>query len=359
MSTSSHLSGSPLRASQPLRLDGLIQATGFLKLHLGHSKNGSVLVPTQLFSERNGWHFYQPSFFGPPILGFNIEPNLHIACFNLDVCGPYAIEATRVVVKVRSDQLVRRYDDGAQLYKCVIEGPAFFADQAAGRAEQLPNEDFALQLFHITNLSAAEGISESKEIWSSAWNIQGTRKLKNVAYGYFTSLSAICNEGDLKRIAMSSDGVLHLQTTSNRPQELIHKICVYRDSTPNRSCSIPVKVPTDFIAPPHLLLHRPPDQAYYEIIGPEIYRVGVKPGELLSYCSGRVFVNSGNLKRFSYIVVGDAAEIDGLAAPFDEEETNDIVHIEKLDNSDVFKFWQMNANSDQMSGRSFESRNLE
>ena len=353
------LLGPPTRTAQPFERDNAVQLTALLKLRLGHGANGSVIVPEQLFIEQNGWWFYQTSFFGPPLIGFDVEPGLHVARFNLDVGGPRAKEAMRIVATIRSDELIRCYVDGAQLYRCVIDGPSSFADRPSGSARLLPNDDFALELFHITNASAATGITESAEIWSSAWNLQGTRKLTNVAYVYLTSLSAIHDDEDLRRIAMASSGAIYLQTTSTRPREQALEMTVYRENTTGRTHSLPVAVPTAFVAPPHLLLHRPPGDAYYEVIGPEIYRIGVLPEVSLTYLGGKATVDEDSLKRFSYIVVGDAAEIDGLAAPYDEEETSYIMHLEALDRHDLFDFWQANANSDQMTGRSFEARGLD
>lgn len=350
------LAGPPARASRQLDRDGAIQSTAFLKLRLGHSANGSVLVPEQVFVEQSGWRFLRPSFFGPPILGFNVEPGLHIASFSLDVGDPRTIEPLRIIATIRSDELIRRYDDGAQLYRCRIDGS--LDDIASGRARLLPDGDFALELLHITNPGAAAGISSSAEIWSSAWNLQGTRKLKNVAYVYLTSLPDVRGEEDLRRIAMASDGKIHFQTSSKRIEEQILTMTVYRENTTGRTQSLPVATPAALIAPPHLLLHRPAGDAYYEVVGPEIYRIGLVPGASVSYLGGKACVSAGSSKHFSYIVVGDAADIDGLAAPYDEEETRHIMHLENLDCHDLFEFWQANANSDQVTGRSFEPRRL-
>jgi hypothetical protein len=358
MEGASRLAGPPVRTSRPFARDGATESTAFLKLRLGHSANGSVLVPEQLFVEHRGWWFYQTSFFGPPMLGFDVEPGLNVARFNLDIGDPRTIDPTRVIATIRSDELVRRYDDGAQLYRCSIDSHASFADHPSGRARPLPNSDFALELFHITNATAAESIARSGEIWSSAWNLQGTRKLTNVAYVYLTSLPEVRDEEDLRRIAMASDGVIHFQTTSAGHREKVLAMTVYRETTTGRTQSLPVAVPTTLIAPPHLLLHRPAGDAYYEVVGPEIYRVGVMPGVSLAYLGGDVQINAASLKRFSYIVVGDAAELDGLAAPYDEEETQHVMHLETLDRHDLFEFWRENANSDQMTERSFEPRTL-
>ncbi|WP_424360136.1 hypothetical protein [Methylocystis parvus] len=327
-----------------------------MKVRLGHSANGSVLVPEQFFIERSGWWFYQPSFFGPPILGFDIEPNTHVARFNLDIGGPRETELTRVISTVRSDGLLKRFDDGVQLYRCRVEGPESLVHQSAGRARPLPDGDFALELFHITNGSAAAGIRKSGEFWSSGWNLQGTRKLANVAYVYLTSLPEVLAEDDLRRIAMASDGVIHFQTTSDRDREKILAMTVYRENTTGRTESLPVVVPAAHIAPPHLLLHRTATEAYYEVVGPEIYRIGLQPGASLPYVGGEAIAVADTLKRFSYIILGHAAEIEGLAAPYDEEETKQVMHLEALKEQTFFDFWRQNANSDQITGRIFEVR---
>ena len=96
--------------------------------------------------------------------------------------------------------------------------------------------------------------------------------------------------------------------------------------------------------------------AYYEIVGPEIYRVGVEAGTSVTLHNQVVGVPSGKEKNFSYLVVGDASQLDGLAAPYDEEETTQVMHLEPLERSDLFAFWQQNANTDQVTGREFEPR---
>jgi hypothetical protein len=354
------LAGPPTRISTRFESSNATTHGGIVKLRLGHSRNGSVLVPEQLFIEADdGWRFYQATFFGPPIFGFNVEPKLHVVRFNVDVGEPRAQAVTRVIVTVRSDELVRKFDDGAQLYRCDVEAPPGLLAQSTGSVDLLPDGDFALHLFHVTNDEAAESIRASGEIRSSSWNLQGTRKLKNVGYSYFTSLHQIRDKADLQRIGMSSDGKFGLQTTSFRPLERVLVLEVYRENTAGRTRSLDVAVPSRLLAPPHLLLHRTGMEAYYEVVGPEIYRVGLLPSSSLPYVDGNVVPDDALLKRFTYIVAGDAAEIDGLAAPYDEEDTEQVMHLELLEGTDPFEFWLQHANSDQMTGREFEPRELE
>lgn len=352
------LAGPPSRYSPALGIDALEQFEGLVKLRLGHAAFGSMLLPELFFVKLGGWRFYQPSFFGPPILGFNVEPSLHVSRFNVDVGSPRGTDPTRLIVEIRSDGLVRSYNDGAQLYRCAIKGPSRPLRYSSGRCSPRADDDFDILLSHITNPAAFAGIRGSGELRSSRWNLQGTRELANVAYAYLTSLPSIGSEEDLRRIAMSSDAVIHFQTTSSRPREETLELTVYRESTTGRTARLPVSVATDLLAPPHLLIHRPlGDQAYYEVVGPEIYRVGVQPGVALAYANATATVDPGSLKRFEYVVVGDASTLDGLAAPYDEEETKEVVHVEKLDAGlDLFDFWQANQNSDQVSDRNPEVR---
>ena len=152
--------------------------------------------------------------------------------------------------------------------------------------------------------------------------------------------------------------MIRFQTTSSRPQEATLELTVYRESTTGRTARLRTTVATNLLAPPHLLIHRPlNDQAYYEVVGPEIYRVGVKPGAALAYASATATADPALLKCFDNVVIGDASTLEGLAAPYDEEETREVVHIEKLNaDVDLFDFWQANQNSNQVSDRMPEPR---
>jgi hypothetical protein len=181
-----------------------------------------------------------------------------------------------------------------------------------------------------------------------------------VSYAYFTSLPRIREEADLIRIGMASTGNIILGTTSSPRQEITLR--VYRESTNNRPATIEAEVPASLIAPPHILYHPMTTDlgpAYYEIVGPEIFRIGLVPGRALQVKQQRVYARKGDLKRFQYVVVGDADTVAGLAAPFDEEETQEVILLELLNQGiDLFDFWQKHANSDQMSGRHPEPRLL-
>jgi hypothetical protein len=161
---------------------------------------------------------------------------------------------------------------------------------------------------------------------------------------------------------MASNGIIQFQTTSSRRLEQILDLRVYRENTVGRTSTLEIEVDSAALAPPHLLLHPfvQPNPAYYEIVNPEIFRVGLIQGAKLAITRKIAIVKSNDLRRFEYIVLGDASEVDGLAAPYDEEDTDQIMHLERLDSGlDLFEFWRANQNSDQMSGRVFERRELE
>lgn len=67
---------------------------------------------------------------------------------------------------------------------------------------------------------------------------------------------------------------------------------------------------------------------YYEACHPDIYRVGLQPGRVAALADGQVTVPEAERKRFEYMVIGDADTEAGLNAPYDEEETESLLHIE-------------------------------
>lgn len=334
---------------------------GWIKVRLGHGDVGSVLVPDHIVIRHVGWRFYQPSFFGPNIMGFNLEPDLHETRFSVDVGSPRGTQHTRLLVTFRSDGLVRSYDDGSHVYRCQVEGPQSIQRYASGRCA--PSEDgaFDLRLFHHTTPDNYPKIRKSGELWSSPWNLAGVRRLENVSYGYLTSLEKVKNAADLARIAMACEGKLYFQTTSARPTEEVVEITVYRDDTTGRTAKLPLDLPWEVISPPHLLLHQPPfEQAYYEVVAPEVIRIGMQPGCSLKIDGRRLCALPDERKQFEYIVLGNTATAEGLLAPYDEEGTAMVMHLQRFeDGQSLFDFWLANQNSNQVAGREFEAVSVE
>jgi hypothetical protein len=337
---------------------------GWVKIRLCHAEGRSYFIPDVLIGF-GGSAFFLPSFFGPPQLSFNlpIDGKRHEAKFSIDVAAPRSGKATRVKVTIRSDDYVRSYDDGAQLYRCAYAGgdKVQLSREVAGTCAALPDGDFALDLFHHTMADREIAIMESGELWSSSWNLAGTAELDNVAYVYFTTLPSINDEADLRRVAMSSAGLIFYQTTSDRPVEKTLQLDVYESQTADRGATLKFSVPTTLIPPAHLLIHPSvhPNPAYYEVVGPEIVRIAVLPRTKVRFVDRRVFVDPAQLKRFDYVVEGDASTTEGLEAPMREDTTTQVAHLERLDGSlDIFDFWQRNANVDLVTGREVEWRKL-
>lgn len=58
------------------------------------------------------------------------------------------------------------------------------------------------------------------------------------------------------------------------------------------------------------------------------------------------------LKAFDYIVVGDCTTLDGLAAPYDEENTAHIMKVEGMTpGTTILDFWFARGNSDLYTGK--------
>lgn len=342
---------------------------GLIKLRLCHARGRSYLLPDVLIGFE-GNRFFIPSFFGPPQLVFKVPPagspfgpKHHVATLTIDVAAPRAAVATRVAVEFRSDDRVRVYDDGAQLYRCTYRAPLAMklSEQVAGECVSLADGDFAIAVFHHTTAANAALINLSGELWSSARNLAGTEELANVSHLYFTTLPTIEDETDLRRVAMSSTARVEFQTTSDRHREAAIAVPVYEGSVDARGSAIRFLVPLGIIAPAHLLFHpmTQPEPAYYEVVGQEIVRVAVKPGVAGTIAGGEVGVAPSGIKRFSYVVEGDASGLEGLVEPVREADAFGVAHIEPLDAGlDLFEFWQANKNRDLHSGRTFEARVL-
>jgi hypothetical protein len=336
---------------------------GLLKIRLAHALGRSYIVPEQLFIElADHWRFFLPSFFGPNQIGF-VDAHA-IACHtSIDVIRPGRNHAVRLLISIHTDQQRFSYPEGARLYRCTVTGPTRLIEYASGRAKALPDGDFALQLHHYTSGSALVAIRKEQSLRSSTWNLAGTRRLVNVSYCYFTTLPRIRGIEDLERIAMATDGHLLFRTTSpdgKREEQL--ELQVYRDSANNRRNRLTLFVPSRAISPPHLLFHQPFLQpAYYEVVSPEIVRVGLKSGCSLAFDKNQmVAVIEPDVRVFDYLIEGDAARLDGLEAPYVEEDTQQIIHLERLAaDDDPFAFWSRERNTDQIQGRGFEPRQLE
>ncbi len=212
-----NLAGLPSRWSPDIQPGGpnRREYEGFIKLRLAHSEGRSYLIPDVLIAI-DGLRFFLPNFFSPPFIAFDVEPGKHWANFSLDVGGPRATQLERLFVRVGSEDRLLSYEDGAQLYRCIFDGPRRIASFAKGQCRRQSSGDFLLRVYHHTTPPNALNINGGGELWSSTWNLAGTRRLTNVAYGYFTTLASIKSEEDLRLIAMASNGKIQFQTTVRR-----------------------------------------------------------------------------------------------------------------------------------------------
>lgn len=321
---------------------------GFIRLKLAHARGTTLLVPDLLAADLGGMSWFQPKFFFPPLLSFwdgNAAADIRIEVSG----GPL------VSVGFTSGGFVEALGDGSQLYRCVISGPSDLAQTADGTCMLDSSGEVWLDLFHHTTNQAAEAIRASGHFRGSYWNVQGTRELKNVAYAYFTSLRRIASEEDLARVAMASSGYIGLLRTNAVSEKEAIPLKVYRQSTGDRTATVPVSVPASLVAPQHVYRHAPRGQAvYFEACYPEIYRVGLQPEKVAHFADGTLSVPDADRKRFEYMVLGDADTEAGLVAPFDEEETKSLLHIEACDKQSLFDFWRAHANTDQVADRAPE-----
>lgn len=323
-----------------------------VKLKLVHARGGSVLGPDLLVLETDGvW--LQPQFFTAPLLNFH--KNLAYAKFGVDLVG-----GDQLLVGVTSDRHVRALPDGSHIYRCRIAGPAGLACRASGACRLRQDSGLDLRLFHHTAPDTLDLIKKSSVLRGSAWNYQGTTKLKNVGYAYLTSLEAIRTRADLQEIAMASDGFIGMLLDDHEAPDGVVPIKVYRESTANRTATLSLWIPSEALAPSHVWRHAPSSgPVHYEIANPAIFRIGLKPGEAAPIAGDSVDIPEAILKRFAYVVIGDATDWVGITAPFNEEDTKLIFKIEDCAGSDPLTFWRENVDTDLFSGKNVEFRQFD
>ena len=338
----------PFRLSPAPELTGpLVEYEGLIKIRLAHAPGRSYLIPELLlvrFSER--WVYFIPSFFGPNTIDF--YDGRAVRCdLSLDVVQPGTNRGRRLQIAIDPSRLERRCAGGGHLYVCTVQGQPQLQHAAGGRARLTDGGEALLQMFHYTDLKGRVGIRASGELRSSAWNLAGLQQLKNVAYGYCTTLREVRGREDLARIAMATNGSLVFRTTSLVGEsEQLFEVKVYRDTTLSRTQRLPLWAPADALPPPHLFRHRPfADPAYYEIVGPEILRISVKPGVAIPLTpQGVITVAPEMQKTFDYVIEGDASTPAGVLAPYREEDIKSVVHLEPLIDDDPFAYWWRQQN---------------
>ncbi len=301
---------------------------GYIKCRLVHLADKSFVVPDVLLASGLRKRFFSPKFFQPnQILWFGGDDSGDFCRFVITLGGHVDVN-----VAFFRRSVVKQCEDNSFIYKCAF-GPVQEGKSLEAQGEwRRRNDQFEIALYHHTNAAGEAGIRASKEIWSSPWNIQGVRKLTNVAYGYFTSLTRIRTIFDLWEIAMSDSGVTHFLPTNAPPDaQYAHVLDVYRQDRSDRNRPLRFWVNLEVIAPNHLWVYRPEGKAtYYEIVLPRVFRVAVEPSRTLPIRGTMLDVKPSDCKRLGYVIVGDADTENGLKAPFHEEETLELAKIDEI-----------------------------
>ena len=329
------------------RIIGEESYEGYIKCKLVHNELYSLVLPDQAYVKLGGeMHWVQPLYFSGCLMA------------NLDGYGTcqLSIDASHCVVlniQFSTKGLVTKLEDGSLLYECEIKAPKYLYEYTTGLAKLVDNKPY-LKLHHHTNQEAKESILKNREFWSSDWNIQGTKRLANIGYLYLTSLPSITCIEDLSVIAMSSDGRLGFRTDQNDTgiPDLI--LDVYRESTTRRTETLSYWVNAAHLATQPSYRHQDPRGfGFHEVVCPFAHRLGVEHKTIVQILGNQLVPITP--KNFDYAVVGDATRVSGLAAPYDEEETDEVFKIEHIDGADdITSFWIGNANTDKFSEKLIE-----
>lgn len=337
--------------------------TGRLKCKLMHGRGWTVIVPDQIhLLQKTDWRWIQPLAFGP---NWCVNAEADSACqLQIDISAGESIK-----VRFMGTPPIRAFEDGSHLYECEIFGPQDLLAHTTGEAYFDAQTIPYLHLYHHTTSAICPLIYSSGYFRSSDWNIQGTTKrLVNIAYAYFTPLSSIKTSDDLKKIAMSQDAKIYLcrdgaqisepllpGEAAKYPNDIL-ELEVYRSEPQKRDAAISVWVDATTLAPQHIYRHKiGNDPEYYEIPHEFIQRVGVNHGATVPFDPDGRIHRKPTFKNFDYAVVGDCTSLDGLAAPYDEENTSEVLKVERVNGNQSFvTFWFANANTDLYSGNNPE-----
>jgi hypothetical protein len=333
------------------RQKGVTERSGFIKCKLLHAEGLSLVVPDQIFFEKYKLFWIQPLFFDPTIL---------IADDDGTICTIYVDISFGRILRIRfnTNDFIRRFDDKSELFKCQILGPPDIQEYSTGEAYWDENGIPFLRFFHHTKKDAVEGIKSSGQYWLSKWNIRGNKELTNVGFVYFTSLDKIKFNEDLVEIAMISKGGKFALTLDQSPYGKPDTIMfdIYRGNTADRRYTLANWINASYLAPQPIHQHGLPGQGiYYAVVEPYIYRVGVEPDQVLEHHDNVIGDTDSPVKRFEYLILGDASTIAGLEAPFDEEKTDQIFKIADVGMSqNILEYWFENSNQDLYSDLSPE-----
>lgn len=325
-----------------------IKNEGIVKINLCHTKSGSILVPDFLLYKDKYW--IQPINITVPLLGK--YDDFIVADFYMDInCGK------TIRIRIFNYNFIEELPDKSQLFKCEIYSDITNLDDYSCGEYKIIKDDYHLNLYHHTNDSSYNNIIKSKELWSSQWNIRGNKECKNFSYVYFTHIPFIEMNDDLIAIAMVNGNEIIIQVDGFQApkilppdwkeqfKDFIYIPDVYRSSTKDRKKSILFFIPITAIDKKHLYLHNQDDRIFYKVFQPHIYRIKLQLKQKLVFDDNFIIQNSKDIVFSNYSVIGDARYIDGLAAPFEEEETNFIFKQQDCSGKCILDFWFDNSNT--------------
>lgn len=320
---------------------------GVIKCKLVHNIGYSVVCPDQIYINAGGTtNWIQPLYFSGNLIA-------HFDEYGLCDLGVDISHGVCLRIRFKSTDTISWLNDGSILYKCAIKGPKHLYQYRTGTAKIEGGIPY-LKLYHHTTQKAKNDIEMGGEYWSSNWNIQGTKKSKNISYLYLTSLPKISNIDDLTQIAMSSQGKLAFRVDSNFTSTPDLVLNVYRESTNNRTYTLSHWVNSSYLAPQPCFRHMPPDGfGYHAIVSPFIQRIGVESNTIILINNG--YLEPSNPKVTGYAVIGEATKISGLEAPYDEENPEGKLMNEYINRpEEIIEFWIRNSNTNQTGNKTIE-----
>lgn len=326
---------------------------GYLKCRLVHMEDRSFVLPDVIMIEGATNGYYSPQFFHPNHLSwFGGDGSADFCRLRVEVLGQVDFDVIFFGSKV-----VKHCDDGSFIYECGIKTVGTNILPAAQGCWRRCDERFELALYHHTTKAGAAGINESQELWSSAWNIQGTCELKNVAYGYFTCIPIMDSMWHLQEVAMAENGqALFLPTNAPNDAQFAVTLDVYQRTV--RDIEVPLQfwVDVETLSPSYLWLHVPTNAAtYYEVVLPKVFRVGTKPGQTIPIRGDQLEMAPKDCHNFDYVIVGDGDTHDGLIAPYREEETLQLAKVDHIPSGiEIIQRWYQQRNTALFDGISVE-----
>jgi len=300
---------------------------GYVKCRLVLAEDFSFMIPDLIFLETTPLTWIQPLHFFPH---FFIKDHARIACrIWIDIsCGQ------TVSVMFSNHDFLFEYADGAELYKCIISGPPSIKQFITGVGAWSSDQKPMIQLFHHTAPENLRAIKESHTFKPSRWNIQGTASLERTSCVYLTCLPRLDCPECLCAVAMSSKGYIELRRDACPPSarksrsgehneaDDVLRLSVYRENTRDRTESIDFILDPGLLAPNHLVRHFDGEkQIWYEVISAFTYRIAVPPTKSLAFDPDNTTIDLDSVLHPNSVIIGDAWTIEGLAAPFSEENT--------------------------------------